>query len=195
MLKTSFRENMPVVNETVRTACPEDLVKTYYAPVYRLCLSILADVDEAEDATQECFILACAGLPSFRGESNLKTWLFAIAVNACRGMLRKRQRGRVLTSALGALIRLVGSGNSVEESAVRSDQHSALWAAVDRLDEKHRLPVILRYTQNLSVPEIARVLNVNEGTVHSRLHYAREYLSDWLCAQDPDFAPGREEKS
>ncbi len=186
---------MPVVNETVRSACPEDLVNAFYPAVYRLCLSILADADEAEDAAQDCFIAACSALASFRAESSLKTWLFAIAVNACRGVLRKRQRSRVLASAIGTVARLVGAGNSVEDDAVRSEQHSTLWAAVDRLDEKHRLPVILHYSQNLSVPEIARVLGVNEGTVHSRLHYAREQLSEWLCKQDPNLNTRAEVKA
>jgi RNA polymerase sigma-70 factor (ECF subfamily) len=60
---------------------------------------------------------------------------------------------------------------------IRDETQAQLWAAVDDLDEKHRLPVILFYVHELSVPEISVILGVNSGTVHSRLHYARKQLA------------------
>ena len=69
----------------------EALVQHYHALVYRLSLSILNDPDEAEDATQETFISAILNLDRYRGDSSLKTWLYSIALNTCRGHLRKRK--------------------------------------------------------------------------------------------------------
>lgn len=162
----------------------EALVNEYYAYIRRLALTILDDgssdsAAEADDAAQETFITAYRSLAGFRGGASLKTWLTAIAVNACRGRLRKRKLRRTLDATLRGLHlsqRLI----SPEETVAQNEAHHQLWKAVDGLDEKHRLPVILRYVHELSVPEIAVSLGMNEGTVHSRLHYARKILLDRL---------------
>lgn len=155
----------------------EELVRRYQGNVYRVCISILGDPPDAEDATQETFIAAIRGLDGFRGGSAFSTWLIAIAVNTCRRQLKQRMRHRSLDSAL----KLVQSPFAdppldPEQTLVRSEVADALWQAVSGLDEKHRLPVFLRYYHELPVAEIARILNVDEGTLHSRLFNARERL-------------------
>lgn len=62
----------------------------------------------------------------------------------------------------------------------RREQREALWSLVDRLDDAHRLPVILRYQEGLSCAEVARVLGLRTSTVYSRLHTAREWLRAML---------------
>jgi RNA polymerase sigma-70 factor (ECF subfamily) len=74
------------------------LVQEYYPYIRRLALSILNDPHEAEDATQETFIAAHHSLAEYRGHSQVKTWLTAIAVNACRSRLRKRKVRQTLAS-------------------------------------------------------------------------------------------------
>ena len=162
----------------------DSLVSEYYAYIRRLALTILDDGRavagaDAEDAAQETFITAHRALAGFRGRSSLKTWLTSIAVNACRARLRKRRTRQSLQSALQVLHRSMRLA-SPEETALQNEAHRRLWRAVDSLDEKHRLPVILRYVHELSVAEIAASLGTNEGTVHSRLHYARKELLDQL---------------
>lgn len=164
----------------------DDLVHAYYPAVVRLAISILDDgssvdvLDEAEDAAQETFISAAKAMSAYRGSASLKTWLFAIAINACRSRLRRRKARRAMAKTLGALQRALGSQDAPEGAAVRSERDRQLWQAVDRLDEKHRLVVLLRYVQELPAAEIAQVLEITEGTVHSRLHYARRQLAIWL---------------
>jgi RNA polymerase sigma-70 factor (ECF subfamily) len=162
----------------------EALVQQYHAAIYRLALSMLDDPDEAQDATQEAFIAAALNLHCYRGESSLKTWLYAIALNTCRGHLRKRKARRAMRQTWHTLQSLVSGPPTPEETAMRSETDIRLWQAVDALDEKHRMAVILRYAHNLSIPEIAQTLNVNEGTVHSRLHYARRKLQGYLAQAD-----------
>lgn len=166
------------INSTL--PCIDDLVEEYLPAVIRLCISILDDVDEAEDAAQETFIAACTQGEAFRGESSIKTWLFAIAVNACRGSLRKHKRRQVITAVLGGFQKVFGQAGSPEESAAHTDQNRRLLTAVDELDEKHRIPLVLRYVHDLPVAEIAAILDMQEGTVHSRLHYARKMLGSQL---------------
>jgi RNA polymerase sigma-70 factor (ECF subfamily) len=157
------------------SAAIEDFVQTYLQDVYRLALSILDDPSEAEDAAQEALLSALRSLHSFHGVSSLKTWLYSITVNLCRTRLQRHKRRERLTRILGEVLR-VRSTSSVEESAVQNESNEALWRVVHSMDEKHRIPVVLRYYHDLSVTEIAHILQVPEGTIHSRLNTARKQL-------------------
>ena len=152
----------------------ERLVQTYQAEVYRLALSILDDSDDADDATQEVFVAALRALESFRGNASFKTWLFSITINVCRTRLqRQKNRGRLQQ----ILQSLFGQNQAhPENEAIQSESDSKLWQAIRTLDDKHRVPVILRYYHDLSVAEIAETLGVPVGTIHSRLNHARERL-------------------
>jgi RNA polymerase sigma-70 factor (ECF subfamily) len=158
----------------------ESLVSAHYPYVRRLALSILDDPDEAEDAAQEAFIAANRALSSFRGQSQVKTWLTSITVNACRSHLRRRKARQALSAALQTLPLSRPAQTSPEAWAVQSESDRQLWNAVDELDDKHRLVVILRYVHELSTAEIAAALDISQGTVHSRLYYARRQLQQWL---------------
>ena len=162
------------------TADIESLVSEHYAYVRRLALSILDDPDEAEDAAQEAFIAANRGLSSFRGQAEVKTWLTSIAVNACRGRLRKRKARQVLTTTLQSLHLARSAPATPEALTLQRESDQQLWQAVDALDDKHRLVVILRYVHDLSTVEIAASLGISQGTVHSRLFYARQQMQRWL---------------
>jgi RNA polymerase sigma-70 factor (ECF subfamily) len=159
----------------------EDMVVQYHPQVFRLALSILNHPDDAEDAAQEAMIAAVGSIKDFRGASSLRTWLFAIAINTCRKYLRKRGSRRALIDALALVATQQGRFPSPEDATAQREEDRALWSAVDTLDEKHRLPVILRYAHDLPVHEISRVLGISEGTVHSRLFYAREKLQARLA--------------
>jgi RNA polymerase sigma-70 factor (ECF subfamily) len=154
----------------------ERLVHAHRPKVYRLALSILDDPAEADEAAQDALLAALNALDSYRGEAAFTTWLYAITLNICRGRLRQRQTAERL---LGALKALFWSGERLpapEEQVLRSEADAAVWCAVRELDEKHRLPVILRYYHDFSMDEIAQMLKTPEGTVRSRLHTARERL-------------------
>jgi len=179
----------------------ERLVQEHYAYIRRLALSILNDPDEAEDAAQETFIAAHRAWASFRGQASARTWLTSIAVNACRGRLRKRKVRQGLQNTLIALHLLRSRPASPEQSAIQNEASRLLWQAVDALDEKHRLPLILRYVHELSVPQIAAALRISPGTVHSRLHYARLKLlqspgrGNWAPGEEPPQPLLREEET
>lgn len=179
----TIRKSQPLAAELELKV--EWLLREYYPYIHRLALSILDDIHEADDVAQETFIAAHHSLASFRSESNPKTWLTAIAVNASRGRLRKRKVRQVLTNTLHTLHLLKNSPATPEQAAIQNEADQSIWEAVDGLDEKHRLPVILRYVHELSVPEIAHILHLRQGTVHSRLHYARKELHAHLGHLNP----------
>ena len=152
----------------------ERLVQTHQRDVYRLALSILDDPDEADDATQEVFLSALRALESFRGQAAFKTWLFSITLNVCRNRLgRNKSRGRLQQMLQNLLSR---EPTHPEKQALQNESDAALWHAVRALDDKHRIPVILRYYHDLPVADIAEMLGIPIGTVHSRLNHARERL-------------------
>ncbi len=153
----------------------ERFVQTYQQDVYRLAFSILDESGEADDATQESLLAALRGLASYHGESSLKTWLFSITVNICRTRLQRQKRIWRLRRILGGMVR-VQSVPSVEENVIAHESEEALWRAIHNMDERHRIPVVLRYYHDLSVAEIASILAIPEGTVHSRLNTARRQL-------------------
>ncbi len=157
----------------------ENFVQTYQQDLYLLALSILDDAGEAEDAAQEALLAALRALDSFRGGSSLRTWLFSITVNICRSRLQNRRRGERLRQVLAGMLRVQGKA-SVEEGAIEHESGQALWDAIHNMDEKHRIPIVLRYYHDLSVAEIAYLLQIPEGTVHSRLNTARKQLHEVL---------------
>lgn len=153
----------------------------HQAAVYRLCLSVLHDPGDAEDATQESFIAAINALDKYRGDSQFRTWLFAIALNTSRAYLRQRgRRGRLQSTLIDQVESSSETAHSPERQVMQQESSQALWRAINQLDEKHRLPIILRYYHDLSTQEIADVLNVNVGTIHSRLSNARTRLGGEL---------------
>jgi len=162
-------------------AAIESFVRGYEAGVFRLALSITSDPADAHEITQETFIAALRSLHSYQERKSFKAWLYTIALNQSRSHLRKRKVFERLRSASTVLFRLeVQKQTSPEDTVIQSEKEAAIWSALGKLDERHRIVVILRYFQELPVSEISEILNVNEGTIHSRLNTARERLRDAL---------------
>ena len=159
----------------------EILVRGYEAGIFRLALSILGDPAEANEVTQETFLSALRALPSYQEKKSLKAWLYTIALNHSRSHLRKRKIIERLQSTLTHIFRVEAEKQVLpEEAAIQNEKEAALSRSLNQLDERHRIVVLLRYFHELSIAEIAEVLTVNEGTIHSRLHSAREKLRDSL---------------
>lgn len=153
----------------------EALVEQYRSPIYRFAILILNNPDEADDATQETLIKAAQHLGSYSPDTNFRAWLFSIAVNVCRGILRKQNRRKSMESILIKL-HLPYSPYNPEQSVLQNESKNALWDAVRKLGEKRQLVVILRVVNELSIKEIASILGTNQKTVYSRLYDAFRQL-------------------
>ena len=159
----------------------ERFVRQYEPGVFRLALSIVSDPAEATEITQETFIAALRALPSYRDGKSFKAWLYTIALNHSRSHLRKRKIVERLRTTLTTIFRVENQKAILPEDAmIRSEKEAQIWRALNDLDERHRTVVVLRYFHELSIAEISQVLSVNEGTIHSRLHTAREKLRSAL---------------
>lgn len=159
----------------------EKVVHDYYPYIYRLVASIVGDPAAADDIAQETFITAFERLEQFSPDTNLRAWLSTIAVNKSRDYLRREGRRERLKQTLQLLP--FRRALTPEQLVVRGEGQTELWTAVESLAEKHRLPLVLRYVHSLPVKEIAYLLEIKEGTVHSRLHYACKKLAAQIPVQ------------
>jgi RNA polymerase sigma-70 factor (ECF subfamily) len=165
----------------------EVLIRRYQNYVYRLCVLVMRNEQDAEDMTQETFIRAFRALPRFeiRQGTSFEAWLYRIAVNACRSRMRRKWY-QVLPWPEPAPQMVAEPEGQPEHQLLRGEQRDRILDAIDCLGEKHRLVVILRYYAGLTNEEIARTLGIPSGTVRSRLHIARQRLRGLLAREEED---------
>jgi len=141
--------------------------------VYRLAMTILHNEQDAEDVVQDVFLRVFERIKHYKGDAAFQTWLTTIVVNICRDRLRRNKVRRALSLDW---IRNRGSEFDVVAEVSKRAQRQRLWTAVNQLDDKHRLPVILHYHERLPCGEVAQILNIRVSVVYSRLNTARQRL-------------------
>jgi RNA polymerase sigma-70 factor (ECF subfamily) len=164
------------------------LFRAYERDIYRLAASILRDEHEAEDAMQDVFLRVFQRIGQYRREASFKTWLTTVIVNVCRDRLRRRKVRQTISLAW-LRDRSDSEARDLTEIVHERWQKQRLWAQVDRLDEKYRLPILLIYQENLSVQETAQALRLPASTLYSRLNKALAQLRS-MQAAPPDRESG-----
>jgi RNA polymerase sigma-70 factor (ECF subfamily) len=162
----------------------ETFVSQYYDYIQRLAVSILGDPSDADDICQETFIDALLYIDRYSPGTNLKAWLSGIAVHKCQAVLRRRRIRRSWEHTIQKIQNIFQ--NSALELVMQSEKRKAIWSAVNTLNEKHRIPIILYYVYDLKIREIAAILDIPEGTVNSRLYYAVQKLGARLQGMDEE---------
>jgi RNA polymerase sigma-70 factor (ECF subfamily) len=157
----------------------EELVMTYQHRVFGVALRMLGNRAEAEDVAQEAFVRAHRAIGEFRGDAKLSTWLYAITSRLCLNRLASGER-RLASHGEDALLRLSDAGPRPDAALDRRELETALGRAIAELPEDRRIVVVLRDLEGLSYEEIAQVLELELGTVRSRLHRARADLKEKL---------------
>ena len=147
------------------------LVDQETTSVFRTCYRILGRVDEAEDATQETFVLAYRSLASFRGDGRPGAWLSRIATRECWRRAAVRSRRATATTALDEVVleTLPGSCSPLGD-LLAAEERNAVRRAVENLGEPYREVVALRFFGELSLLDIAAATGRPEGTVKAQLH-------------------------
>ncbi len=165
----------------------EALVRGHERWVFSLVLRMVGNRHEAEDIAQDIFLKAYRGLRDFRGTARFSTWLHTIATNhtlsylAARATSRRREAADSDADLPSLIDRLPDGAPGPDREFERKDLRSLLDAALARLSPEHRIVVVLRDIQDLSYEEIAEVLQLELGTVRSRLHRARAALKTSLA--------------
>ena len=167
------RDRMIAELEDVNTLCA-----TYRSRIYRYALLSLRDPDLAESVTQDCFLRAYRARDEFRGDCSVATWLTRIATNLIRDSTRSRkfQFWKTANSTaveVGAVAdRLRSPGLSPETSLVVREELVRVWDAVENLPGKQRSVFLLRFVEEMELPEIATAMGLHVGTIKSHLHRA-----------------------
>jgi RNA polymerase sigma-70 factor (ECF subfamily) len=164
----------------------EELLQRYQRKVYLIAYGITLDAEESHDIVQEVFLKAFQKIANFEGRSHLATWLHRITVNQSlnwqrRWKRRLRWHHRPLESEEdGESIQLGTDEYQAEVLHQRREIDQAYQKALKKLPDDARAVYVLKEIEGLSYAEIARILNINKGTVSSRLFYARQRLQKAL---------------
>lgn len=150
---------------------------------FRVALGVLRRREDAEDVAQDAFLRAHRAFASLRDRDCFRAWLvrtaFRLALDRRRGEKRRARREDV------AAIEAPVQAESVEEAAARAELRARVGEAVDALPEKLRIVTVLAAIEEHDVASVARLLELPEGTVKSRLHLARKALAErlrWLAS-------------
>jgi RNA polymerase sigma-70 factor (ECF subfamily) len=192
----------PAEEELARLAAAGDLdafnriVDAYQDGVFALCVRILGDRHAAEDAAQETFISAYRAIGRFEG-TNLKAWLYRIAVNQCRDELRRRKRRGLAVSIdtpyeddEESRLDVPDTAAGAPELVEQRELGAALNALLLMLPDEQREAVVLVDVHGYPYEEVAAMTGASVGTVKSRIFRGREKLRALISAR-PELFPAR----
>ena len=168
------------------------LVQRYQRPIFNLVFRMLQQYEEANEITQEAFLAAWQGLPSFRGDARFPTWLYRIAYNCALKQLETRRRDRALQIALQAeqALESEDSQRRADAQLDARDRQTLVQEHLSRLPAKYRIVLILRHLQEMTYEEMAEILKMPVGTIKTHLFRARNLLKERLQGFDRDVSKG-----
>jgi RNA polymerase sigma-70 factor (ECF subfamily) len=169
-----------------------ELVTQYEKKVYALTLRMCKNPADAEEAAQEAFLAAWQGLKFFRFDASFATWLYRLASNACIDHLRREQRH---TAAAGpslndeeTFLDVEDTAPTPQEAAERKELRALIEEGLRSLSPEHRSVLLLREIHQLSYEEISQTLDLDLGTVRSRISRGRKQLQKFLL-KTGNFSP------
>ncbi|BDU23777.1 sigma-70 family RNA polymerase sigma factor [Flavobacterium sp. GSB-24] len=146
----------------------EDIYKTYWDRIFRLCMGFVNDYDAAQDLTQETFIIVWQKLENFRNESSIGTWIFRIASNNCLRQIEKQKR--FPKSELPVHL-------SEEKQASLEPQIQFLYKCIAELPETERIIISLEL-EDVKQTEIAKIVGLSDANVRVKIHRIKEKLTE-----------------
>jgi len=168
----------------------EMLMEKYQKKVFNIALRLLGNHDDASEVTQEVFVKIFKSMGSFKGESQISTWIYRIATNACLDELRKRKNKWVMSldeeyhRENGDYIIQVEDNKPTPDVIVEQKTlKAALNNAIDKLPEKYKLIIVLRDIQGFSYEQISDIVKTPVGTVKSRINRARLQLKEIILKE------------
>jgi len=167
------------------TLSEKEFLERFAPVVYNLALRLVGNPVDAEDLAQDALLKSLKALPGFRGESQVSTCIYRIAVNTWKNRVRSEKRRGLWNRVSPRLFAGEDHGEEREPAAAdppldtgleAEEKEAVVQKALLRLDEESRAVVVLREIEGQSYEQIAAALQIPEGTVKSRLYRAREAL-------------------
>lgn len=167
-----------------------ELFVRYQTRIYNTCYSLLADHHQAEDATQDVFLQVYKSAKSFRGESQVSSWIYRITVNRALNIIRHNRRSRWMKDSnppwqeRGQRRSPILSCGEEPDSILEAKEIKALLReTVDSLPKKQRVTFILHKHENLTSREISEILGVSINAVEARIHRAKAAIQKRFLSQ------------
>lgn len=162
----------------------QELVSRYHQKIYLVSLGMLRNREDALEVAQEAFFRAYRKIHSFQGDSSFYTWIYRIAVNISIDTQRRQKRNPL--DFRESMDGVLEAQNEVAKDpfldAHERELREQLNKAIGELTPEHRAVIVLRTLEGMSYKDIGEILGCSEGTVMSRLHYARKKLQEKLSA-------------
>ena len=166
--------------ESGRSETLNDLISCHVGKVWAMVFQMVLNEADADDLTQQVFVRAIRGIPSFRGQSQFSTWLYRIAMNTVRGFFRGRKRvPPVHEDALAN--RVDGQAFAPEQFAMANELDGELTAAMHCLPATLRAAIVLTSLKGLDASQAADIEGCSTATMYWRIHKARKTLKKRLA--------------
>jgi len=164
---------MRLYSSTKRAEIFTTIYKRHFKSLVKYLLWLCGDSDAAKDITQNIFMKVYNKPHLFDVSKNFKAWLFSIAKNDWKNYIRRQtNQSKLMTELKNINMPSI----AIDEQLFKKDKFKKVRSAIDVLSESHKEVIILKYSNNLTIKEIAGILNCSEGTVKSRLFYALKNL-------------------
>lgn len=163
-------------------AAYEELAAKYYRRVFMVILGMVHHRDDAMEVAQETFYRAFKNIRRFKGGSNFYTWVYRIAVNLAIDFQRRQKRSvmDLKENMDEVVVDAETSGGDPFREINDRRLGEKLLHAINELTPDHKAVIVMRAVEGLSYKEIGRIMGCSEGTIMSRLHYARKKLQEKL---------------
>lgn len=154
------------------------LVKEYERKIYAFAYRFTKNHDDALDITQEVFLKIHKNIESFNEDSSISTWIYRITNNVCIDFVRKSKPTVSITDENQEYIYQIADNESTEKTVLNNELREEIFTSLSEIDENSRQIVILRDILGFSYQKIADILEIEEGTVKSRISRSRKKLRD-----------------
>lgn len=197
MTESNTSENIVIDDTTLIRRCVKGdhsamklVVTKYQQRVYSIIYKICSNSDDAAELTQDTFVKVLENIANFRSQSSLYTWIYRIAVNLTLNFCKRRSKLTVESLEAEIGIRNADSQHALRdylagpkelspvEIAEKKELVEIAMQALNKLSDEHRAVLVLRDMNGLSYAEIAEVLELESGTVKSRISRARQALQE-----------------
>lgn len=160
----------------------EELIRLYEKKIYALCVRMCGNAEDAEEATQDTFLALWRGIDRFRQESALSTWIYRLASNACIDLMRRRRKseGGVSLDDEALFLDAADPAPQPPQALEQREAQRLLQEGLMSLPAEYRSILLLREVEGLSYSEISETLELELGTVKSRISRGRTLLRNFL---------------